>query len=953
MVLPDGSRGNVVELRVHGVSGTPPEELLDRQLVRQVAGDKTAGFYRPRLREEWRDRPSNDPGTDSAPYSTGQEDNPPPFLEGYSWGGLTSGSPSRALWLILLPFTLINVAPRMRPVPGDTPDAAPRSAWWVWFLGRVMAVSLTVTITLGATGIGLAILTWQCVTTCTNLPWPLSAMFFGTSAGWRVLWGASAPLIMLALLALLSWRNSVQYDLIRPMGLTAPVNDPAELGSPTEPRLADPGFWYGRFPVSRLRHLHLQAGVASVGVSLLIASTSQVWRGVGLGLGALIGVLLLAGLAWPGLLRRTDLPGEATGTPTRMTRYRNTGWILLIWLPVAVILLLGLAIPTAANGEMPGYDEFVTFWFSAQSVLTLIMLALIALMARPEKPRTPRRAMGGLGTVVLTVLALYLGAALTSGFVILSAAWITSSTPWISIDDVKSLVQPGSKIQIPSALQYAGLGTFVVAIVVLIVAVLAAGYVGWLWAAGGSARDRAHAAAAAQQARADQPERFGRHRPSTIARRRLAISRSIWLARRVDFLSDYLAVLVLSIGVIGSLVTLYFGYRLLIRGETTETFDDVTFASFLGLGPVNAVAVGVWLIGILVVALVVLGALAFRVPKTRKAVGILWDLGAFWPRDVHPLAPPCYAERAVPELAMRLAAHAAMVSGGGGGGGGGGGVGGGGGGGGGAPADGGGAPATGAAAPPPAGPAAAARTIGLVVLAGHSQGTVISMAALLGPARDSARHTVFLTFGTVLRRLYARFFPLYFSDSAFAAVARRLGEPDPDPGQDRSAGPWGSVAAGLVSTRLRWRNLWRRTDYLGGRVGDPLADTAPPATGSAGRVQIDVELVDPLFLPVRGDSTMPAAGRHSNFTRDPDFQAQLMLLVRSSFESLNSPSPYPQSPDAQPPDAQPPGAQPSDTQPSGAQPSDTQPPGETRSIPRETAPATRPDELMNPRESMV
>ena len=61
MVLPEAVRGSVVELRVHGVSGTPPEELLDRQLVRQVAGDKTAGFYRPRLREEWRDRPTNDP----------------------------------------------------------------------------------------------------------------------------------------------------------------------------------------------------------------------------------------------------------------------------------------------------------------------------------------------------------------------------------------------------------------------------------------------------------------------------------------------------------------------------------------------------------------------------------------------------------------------------------------------------------------------------------------------------------------------------------------------------------------------------------------------------------------------------------------------------------------------------------------------------------------------------
>jgi len=52
--------------------------------------------------------------------------------------------------LVLLPFTLINVAPRMRPVPGDHPQDTPRTARLVWFLSRVMAVSLTVTLTLGA-----------------------------------------------------------------------------------------------------------------------------------------------------------------------------------------------------------------------------------------------------------------------------------------------------------------------------------------------------------------------------------------------------------------------------------------------------------------------------------------------------------------------------------------------------------------------------------------------------------------------------------------------------------------------------------------------------------------------------------------------------------------------------------------------------------------------------------
>jgi hypothetical protein len=866
MVLPDGSRGNVVELRVHGVSGTPPEELLDRQLVRQVAGDATAGFYRPRLREEWRDRPSNDPGTDTDPYATAGEAFPPPLLEGYSWGGLTSGSPSRALWLVLLPFTLINVAPRMRPVPGATPDDSRRSGWWVWFLARVMAVSLTVTITLGACGVGLAILAWQCADRCENLPWPLSTMFVDASAGWRVLWGAAIPLTLLAVLALLSWRKSVQYDLIRPIGMAEPPLDPAEVGSTAEPRLAHPSFWYGRYPVSRLRHLHLQAGVAMVGFTLVIAAQPALMRTVGMILAALVAALVLAGLSSEGLLRRDDIPavapevdGRATdpAEPSLMARAANIGWILPIWAPVIALLLVGFLLPHAADGQMGGYNSLVTAWFAGQSVLTMAMFVLIVAMAARERPRVPRRSMAGLGTVTLTILALYLGAALTSGVVILAAAWITSSTPWISLDDVTTLLQPAeSQILVPGSLQYAGLGTVAIAAVVLIVLVLTALHAAAMWAAGGSAADRRHASSAARAAGNAHPERFRRLRVGTVNRRRKAISRSIWAARRVDILPGFLSVLVISIGVVGAAVTMVVGYLVIVGGGEIGDFAVIVLPEVLGGGTVDPVAVGVWLIVGLLIALVVLGALAFRVPKTRKSVGIIWDIGSFWPRDVHPLAPPCYAERTVPEIAMRLEAHVQMVAGSA------------------EPA----AADRAAAEPAAAEPAAAP---GLVVLAAHSQGTVISMATLLGPARGAANRTALLTFGTVLRRLYARAFPLYFSSAAFAVLARRLG--DPGLGDD----PWGPDAPGLVSPALRWRNLWRRTDYLGGKVGDPLADSAPASTDPAGRVQIDVELIDPLFLPVRGDTAMPAAGRHSNFPRDPEFQAQLMDLVRSSFAALN------------------------------------------------------------------
>jgi hypothetical protein len=68
----------VVELRVHGVSGTPPNELLDRDEVRRVDQRGPTGFYRP---------------ADSAQELDHNGDQrPDAYLEGYAWGGLTSGA---------------------------------------------------------------------------------------------------------------------------------------------------------------------------------------------------------------------------------------------------------------------------------------------------------------------------------------------------------------------------------------------------------------------------------------------------------------------------------------------------------------------------------------------------------------------------------------------------------------------------------------------------------------------------------------------------------------------------------------------------------------------------------------------------------------------------------------------------------------------------------------------
>ena len=228
---------------------------------------------------------------------------------------------------------------------------------------------------------------------------------------------------------------------------------------------------------------------------------------------------------------------------------------------------------------------------------------------------------------------------------------------------------------------------------------------------------------------------------------------------------------------------------------------------------------GAYLAVFTLVLLVALGAAAFRVDKTRRSVGILWDVASFWPRSAHPFAAPCYAERAVPDLVTRLYWHTGLAS--------------------------------------PRRP---------VVLAAHSQGTVISMATLVQiaeiddtpPADEQATpipamlpSIAFMSFGCVLRRLYARYFPAYFSTSGIRHLKYVLTAP---------------------GARPRWRNLWRYTDYLGGQVtaGPPPmtpADKYPPDP------LIEVPCTDPQWDRPPGDTQWPKPDRHSNYWRDPVFAA--------------------------------------------------------------------------------
>ena len=157
------STRDVVELRVHGVSGTPAEDMLDcpTEFLKQEAGDKYAGFYRC--------RPCDCDGD-------GHDSDGPPVKEAYSWGGLTSGSATRALWLLFLPFILINLAHWMLP-PSETGRRSARAA--VTSL-RLLALSLSLTLMLASVQVAVDIVGWQCTATarCASRLGPLSGLIY-------------------------------------------------------------------------------------------------------------------------------------------------------------------------------------------------------------------------------------------------------------------------------------------------------------------------------------------------------------------------------------------------------------------------------------------------------------------------------------------------------------------------------------------------------------------------------------------------------------------------------------------------------------------------------------------------------------------------------------------------------------------------------------------------------
>ena len=808
---PDG-RG-VFELRVHGVSGTPPEELLARPLVDRVAGDAIAGFYVPHLFAE---------RTDSYPVGVPDPEVPGPPMEGYVWGGLTSGAPSRAFWLLLLPFTLINVAPRLRPADPDGAQTrgARSRVWLLWLCCRLLAFTLTAVFVAAFAGIGDDLIGWQCgggrYGSCAKAtPGWLFRMITDQTTPHRLAIGTLVPLLGVFALWFVSKRSATRYEAVNsPLHDLLPAEPGSDDGDPVEASevgLRSRWMWDNDRPVRRLRTAHVQLALAAA-LWFASAPMKPAWRWGDAAVVAAIVAYVLVGIASPSFVGHGDSKA--------WQRASNAAWVV-VFVAFAASLAWLIFCDHPLDGRyrgtsLPRYADTILNLLFAELGVLLVLVVTVWLSSRRAAAQPslgepgPKAGLLGQGTAVLAVMGIFLAAVFTSGVYLYSAAWLHTGSLKPGFAEI-SRISHGT-FTVPEAILDA---SFAYALSVAVLGLTVVGVLLFVVVSLHRISSMPHPMVRGAF-ESDYPGRTRDGRGKTILT-------AMWFGRVVDLVAAILGRLMF----VGAVLTYVVAIMLLAEhwfgaGAAARWLLDRNGGKGRFFSQDSLQGTGAYLVVFSLLLLIAMGAAAFRVGSTRRSVGILWDLASFWPRLGHPLAAPCYAERTVPDLAQRMRWHVGEGR--------------------------------------------------HVVLAAHSQGSVIGTAAILqlrtrdefGDESPVLPHVGYLTFGCVLRRLYGRYFPAYFGPRTLGDLHTSLLRDDGD---------------------QRWRNLWRYTDYLGGPILSgppplvaPAWDPSQPDPVGPGGLRLDLHLIDPPYDRAPGDPTFPPPLRHSSYWYVPQFQRAVVRV---------------------------------------------------------------------------
>ena len=808
----------VTELRIHGVSGSNGPTMLEHPQALQVAGDGVAGFFR-----RWS---PDGPGQPSVPWK----------LEAYLWGGLTEAPLASASWLLLAPFMMYNVAYFMLPptvsggksrmVQGPEPHLRrDRGHQIAHALLRLLAIAATIQFVSAAATVTMSTVAWQAAAP-THLLLPNWMGWYGAwTAGWRVALALAFTGLIVAGLWWISVKTASMYE-----ARTSVARPELNEAWP----LTQPGFWRGRTLVSRQRALHAAAAGASVAlIAVLPAGHPAAARWVAL-------VLAAAVLAAAVVLVTMPLADRYTVTMVEGGRPRGGAdlWCKGVLIAALAALVISALVSGWTDqrhdrqpGALPGLPGFLAVLLVVQAVLLVALAVTVRALARRAREagainasteaaadRTRRPYLGGNLATLLAALGFSLGGLLTAVINLGVTRLLGTAEP----SGFHFVPEPQDALAVPWPVF-----AFGAAPVGLLIGAIAAGIVlyrgcrrdtrvfGTRTAGAPSPVAAAYAASTAGASGTNPGTGDG----PAYQHNRCAIARAWAIGLIVDHADTATA---LAVG--GTLV-------LVLAAEITAA---------VGAGPAgnSATLPSVWhgaaavvsLIAIAVAGwLVTLLRQAYSDPARRKTIGALWDVGTFWPRAVHPLAPPCYAERAVPEVVDRIRLLTGHIT-----------------------DD----PADIANLKYQAGLPDLVRTSQLTVppgpllLTGYSQGSVIAPAVVAQLPADVLPEVALLTLACPARRLYGRAFPAYFGPRQLTELAGLLDAAAP--GQEPIPG--------------HWKNLRRRSDYIGSFV---FTEPQPDLTDAYLQAHIDQPCQDPPVLVQDANPSPPPTHRHSQFWPDP------------------------------------------------------------------------------------
>ncbi|WRZ54948.1 hypothetical protein OG622_44405 [Streptomyces sp. NBC_01314] len=676
--------------------------MLDDPRTVRITGDDTAAVFRRIDDADAESRPADHRGR--------------PVPEAYVWCNLTSGNGSRALWLLLLPFMVVNLAHWMRPSTRDRR----RTVRLYGLLVRLTGLTLTVLLVAAACEVALDLTAWQCAgaRACARAHTWLGFLSPDASDdGWwslpgrRLALAALVPTALTGLLWYLSHRTWSEYESQRPMD-----RDDARPDDGKGPRIAPdvedtarvalgrPGFWYGRRLVARLRAAHTAAGFLTVAAAVGTSAARHDRRAGGPAVLELLGWLLNAALV---LFAVVVVWVVCRRGRSERRLDKRVDEHLVRRLPACSIALLALAVVYAgwsrpgwrSTGRLPG--DLTFGGITLVQGLLVIALGVVAHTLYRSRP-DPRTAMYGLAGPAVAMLACALGGVMSAGVAQRVADWLGGT------DDAL----PGPPVLL----------TWQASVIPPLLLVFL-GLLGWL-ARRTQVLRRAETAAVEREydltEERPKEERPDEEHESRDAGRTRRIARTRAMASLTDRAPRIIA--------ITSTATLLLGAGALTGAlATRETPAQAAHGSydFLAGAAQTAQALGSWLIGVGFLLFVTWGRRAYKDASARRTIGILWDVGTFWPRAAHPFAPPCYAERAVPDLTWRMATWTRATG-------------------------------------------------GRLVISGHSQGSVLAAAAAWQLTPAVRRRVALLTYGSPLERLYGRWFPAHFGPEPLASLHREV-----------------------------------------------------------------------------------------------------------------------------------------------------------------------------------